>query len=245
MHKQKLSAIIIDDELPAIEQLKALLEETGRIEITGSLTSPEKALCQIVNKKPDILFIDIQMPVLSGIDLLKALSGFEKIPYVVVVTAYEDYMLEAFRNSAFDFLLKPVGRDEIDSCIDRVEKGLNNNPGQNFGQLFNKLNNRLTVTGSFTTHYIDLENILYLQADGRYSKIHLTSGKTISSCRNLGNLFEEIKINQFIRISRSCVINSDYLTRQNHNNRTLLLEANGTSREVAYSKRFLKLGVNK
>ena len=240
MSKLKLSALIIDDEQPAIDQLKMLLEETGRVKVNGYLTTPEKALCQIVDEKPDILFLDIQMPVLSGIDLLKALSGFKEKPYVVVVTAFEDYMLEAFRNSAFDFLLKPAGRDEIDSCIDRVEKGLNGNAKQNFGQLFNKLNNHITIPGAFTTHYLDLEKILYLQADGRYTDIHLTCGKKINSCRNLGILIDEINAKQFIRISRSCVINADYLTSQNHRNKTLLLEANGTSKELAYSKRFLK-----
>jgi len=243
MSNKKLSAIILDDEIHAIEQLRLLLNETGRVEVIKSITSPENAVCQILQHSPDVLFLDMQMPVLDGIDLLKALSQFENIPHVVAHTAFEDYMLQAFRNSAFDFLLKPVDRNDLDACIDRVKRGMNGKTKQNFRQLFNKLNHRITIPGSSTTHFIDPDDVLYIEADGRYTNIHLVCGKKINSCHNLGRLMDDIKMRHFLRISRSSVINTNYLTGQNHRNKTMILEANGTAKELSYTKRYFKLSV--
>jgi two-component system, LytTR family, response regulator len=237
---KKLSALVIDDETPALEQLSILLNESEQIEIKGKLNSTKNALCFIEEHSPDVLFLDIQMPHQSGIDFLKTLSQHENSPHVVMVTAYHDYMLEAFRNNAFDYLLKPIDRKELNVCIERLANKPNGKIKQDLTKLLMQLNNKITVPGVYETHFINTDNILYLQADGRYADIQLTCGKTIKTCRNLGVLFNEMKHKNFIRISRSCVINTNYLVKLNTGNKTLLLEANGTSKEVSFSIRYLK-----
>ncbi|HHP0585894.1 TPA: response regulator, partial [Vibrio harveyi] len=102
-----LTALVIDDEQFAREELAELLDETGQIEVIGDASNAIMGLKKINELKPDVVFLDIQMPQVTGIELLGMLDP-ETMPYVVFVTAYDQYAIQAFEDNAFDYLLKPV-----------------------------------------------------------------------------------------------------------------------------------------
>lgn len=116
-----LSALVIDDELLAREELTELLEETGHIEVIDQACNAIEGLKKINQLKPDVVFLDIQMPQITGIELLGMLDP-DTMPKVVFVTAYDEFAIQAFEDNAFDYLLKPVDTCRLDKTIQRLLK---------------------------------------------------------------------------------------------------------------------------
>jgi two-component system LytT family response regulator len=112
-----IKAYLVDDERPAIERLSRMLQATGRVEILGSSTDPAEALAALSSIRPDVLFLDIRMPELSGFQLLAELAN---PPLVVFTTAYDEYALDAFRADTIDYLLKPIDIDELKDAVKRA-----------------------------------------------------------------------------------------------------------------------------
>ncbi len=116
-----LSALVIDDELFAREELTELLEETGHIEVIDQASNAIEGLKKINQLKPDVVFLDIQMPQITGIELLAMLDP-ETMPNVVFVTAYDEFAVQAFEDNAFDYLLKPVDTCRLEKTVKRLLK---------------------------------------------------------------------------------------------------------------------------
>lgn len=116
-----LSALVIDDELFAREELTELLEETGHIQVIGQASNAIEGLKKINQLKPDVVFLDIQMPQITGIELLAMLDP-ETMPKVVFVTAYDEFAVQAFEDNAFDYLLKPVDTKRLAKTLNRLLK---------------------------------------------------------------------------------------------------------------------------
>lgn len=117
-----LNAIIVDDEKPAIEILKRLLEKTGQVCVAGSFMRAADALLKLQNLKPDVAFLDIEMPEISGLELAEKLIAADNDIEIVFVTAYDKYALEAFRVNAINYILKPLSSDDIAKTITRLKK---------------------------------------------------------------------------------------------------------------------------
>ena len=115
----KLRAYLVDDEPLALERLRRLLENTGRVEVTGFTTKPEEAVAALTEDPPDVCFLDIQMPRLTGFEVLAKLANQ---PIVVFTTAYDKYALKAFGVSAADYLLKPVEPETLTRALNQVER---------------------------------------------------------------------------------------------------------------------------
>jgi two-component system LytT family response regulator len=114
-----LRAYVLDDERLAVERLARLLEATRRVQIVGSATDPEDALAFLRDHEVDVLFLDIQMPELTGFELLDRL---ERDPFVVFTTAYDHYAIDAFAVNSIDYLLKPIEPERLDRALDRLER---------------------------------------------------------------------------------------------------------------------------
>jgi len=112
-------AYLVDDELPAVKRLTRLLQATGRVEIVGTEMNPAAAIEAIQAASPDVLFLDIQMPGLTGFDLL---GRVERQPFVIFTTAYDQYALKAFEVNSIDYLLKPVEPEELDRALNKLEQ---------------------------------------------------------------------------------------------------------------------------
>lgn len=116
-----IKALVIDDELYAREELIDLLHDTGDVEVIGECSNAIEGLKKINTLKPDVIFLDIQMPQITGIEMLSMLDP-DTMPKVVFVTAYDEYALQAFEDNAFDYLLKPVETSRLDKTIKRLKK---------------------------------------------------------------------------------------------------------------------------
>jgi two-component system LytT family response regulator len=113
-------ALIIDDELYAREELIALIEETGNIEVIGSCQNAIEGLKKIQKLQPDVVFLDIQMPQITGLEMLSMLDS-DNMPQIVFVTAYDQYALQAFEDNAIDYLLKPVSPERLAKTLKRLK----------------------------------------------------------------------------------------------------------------------------
>ncbi|MCD6581568.1 MAG: two-component system response regulator BtsR [Desulfuromusa sp.] len=116
-----IRALIIDDEQHAREELELLVQETGAFEVLGSCANAIDALRRIRMEKPELLFLDIQMPVLNGFELLAMIED-ELMPHVVFVTAYDEHALKAFEEKTLDYLLKPVSRERLLKTVNKVRE---------------------------------------------------------------------------------------------------------------------------
>jgi two-component system, LytTR family, response regulator len=117
--RRRLRAYLIDDEELALKRLVRLLEKSGRVDIAGSSTDPEQALAEVAGLRPDVLFLDIQMPGLNAFEFLGRLAAE---PLIVFATAYDQYALRAFEVNSIDYLLKPVEMERLERTLDRMER---------------------------------------------------------------------------------------------------------------------------
>jgi two-component system LytT family response regulator len=122
-----IRALIVDDELHARDELAALLEETGAFEIVGRCGNAVEAIQAIRAQRPGVLFLDIQMPAISGFELLSMIDDAE-LPEVVFVTAHDEHALRAFEERAIDYLLKPVARDRLAKTVERLQRPVRASP---------------------------------------------------------------------------------------------------------------------
>lgn len=118
-----MRALIVDDEVHAREELEALLLETGEFQIAGKCANALEALKAIKRERPEVLFLDIQMPVVNGFELLSMIDE-EIMPNVVFITAYDEYALKAFEESALDYVLKPIEKERLAKTVHRLKKTL-------------------------------------------------------------------------------------------------------------------------
>jgi len=115
----KIKCFLLDDQINSIERLKNLLHQTNRVEITGELCDPEKAIDQILQLKPELVFIDVEMPRMSGFEVIREIRNNLFFPKFIIVTAYDQYAIKAIRASAFDYILKPIDIDDLKEALER------------------------------------------------------------------------------------------------------------------------------
>src|SRR5688572_18668079 len=115
-----MKAYLIDDEPLATQRLKRLLEKSQRVDVVGLSNDPAQALIQIRALRPDVLFLDIEMPGMSGFELLEKLG--EPQPLIVFITAFDQYALEAFKVNSIDYLLKPVGAAQLERALNKLDR---------------------------------------------------------------------------------------------------------------------------
>ena len=139
-------------------------------------------------------------------------------------------------------MLKPIDRKELSTCIARIDKELKKRGNlQDIHGLLESISNKIVINGQYETFFINLKEIFYLEADGRYTDIHLLNGSKITVSQNLGRLHKEINKSDLKRISKSHVINTEYIHKINNRTKKCHLHNNGTEKELLYSKRYLML----
>jgi len=213
MKKRKIRAVIIEDEQEALDLLTGLVEETGLAIVTGSSTDPARAVELIADHEPDILFLDIRMPRLSGFDILNELrSKMNPTPFVVFTTAYDEYAIKAFEYAAFDYLLKPVDPERLQemlirySAISRGDNGKRSGVGHD--------NDRTLIFRAITgVVFIDPSEVVFITADGNYSTFHFASGRMETVTSLLGTIEDLLDETRFFRAGRSCILNTSCLAR--------------------------------
>jgi two-component system, LytTR family, response regulator len=205
-------AVIIDDETPARDLIKKFLEPVDQVRVIGEAENGFEGCRMINEKKPDLVFLDVQMPKLTGIELLDLIE--EPRPFIIFSTAYEEYAVQAFEKNAVDYLLKPYNRDRFMQAVNKFlarPRGQENRtedfrlpePG------LEKLK-RLPVRTGSRILIIKLEDIRLIAAEDDYVKIISNQGNYLKQV-TMNYLEKSLPEQMFVRIHRSYILNINYL----------------------------------
>jgi two-component system LytT family response regulator len=240
--KEMLSALIVDDEDNARILLSKLLEETllfGEVRLAQSVV---EAYSELNRFEPDIIFLDIKMPGQDGFAFIQDLPQKYKLQKIVFVTAFDQYAIKAIKNQAFDYLLKPVNRKELNQCLTRyIEK---KNEDKEAGKPVKITGSperitRIRVNTRSGTLFINPADILFCKAEGNYTTV-CTGKKHYLCSMNLGKVEDLLPQNGFIRIGRSYIINYEYITMLDRKECTIILVREGESVTVKIPRQHLK-----
>ncbi|NJN41037.1 MAG: response regulator [Flammeovirgaceae bacterium] len=243
----KTTCLVIDDEKLARDLLREYLDEYAQIEVVGECEKGKEALEKINNLKPDLIFLDVQMPGMSGFDVL---DQMDHDPQVIFTTAYDQYAIKAFEKNAVDYLLKPLDEDRFRMAVDRAlsrKKAEQNNLKELLENLkvgTNKnYDSHIFVQKSEKLFNLPVEDIIYLEASGDYTIITTQSDQFVSSS-GIGKLEEIMNPESFIRVHRSTIINVSFLKEiERHFNGGMIVKMqNGKSFPVSrtYAKAIRK-----
>lgn len=209
------TCLIIDDEKLARELLREFLESSPQIEIIGECSKGKEAVEQINKLKPDLIFLDVQMPGMNGFDVL---DEIEHEPYVIFTTAYDQYAIKAFERNAVDYVLKPLDQERFKLAVDRALKRKKTETGDIEGLLDSlrvvnprtSYDSHIFVQKSEKLFNLPVEDIIYLEASGDYTVISTKTDQFVSSS-GIGKLEEIMNPDTFIRVHRSTIINVNSL----------------------------------
>ncbi len=217
-----MKALVIDDEELARKRVLNLVEDVQEIEVIGECSNGKTAVEMINEKKPELIFLDINMKDMNGFEVLKQVEISPK-PIVIFVTAYDNYALKAFDVEAFDFLLKPFKDDRFFKTINKVLKTTKAEADTNFEkrlvEFFHEYSqngiqlnsvSKIPVKQGNKTALVDPKDILYILASGYYAEIYVKSKKYVLR-ESLNNLAEILDSNIFIRIHRSTIANLNFV----------------------------------
>ena len=189
-----MKVAIVDDEAPARSELRHLLAAHKDVEVVGDAASAADAATLV--GRCDVLFLDVEMPGASGLDLARLLRGAAEPPVVVFITAHAEYAVDAFAVEAFDYLLKPVDPERLARVVERLAE---RRPGAWEAR-------KIPVVAGGRTELIDQEQVRYVQAEGDYSRVH-TYDRSYLSTASLRELEAALPAERFLRIHRSYLVN--------------------------------------
>ncbi len=204
-----INVIIVDDEIKSAELLQLKLKKfCPGVEVIQVFTEPGKALHYLENNSPDAIFLDIEMPGMNGLTVAKKIKNKTEI---VFVTAYEKYSLEAFRIAALDYLLKPIDEKYLISCVKRLDEKLKLKTS---GEAVNKLNtqfDKIAVPSSEGVHFINLNDIIRVEAESNYSVFYFSDKKKLTVSKTLKQVEEVLANYNFFRPHKSYIINLGFI----------------------------------
>ena len=194
--------IAIDDEPLALKQIAGYISKTPFLELAGVCESALQALELLQNTAVDLMFVDINMPDLSGMDFVKTL---ENPPKIVFVTAYSDYALEGFRVDAIDYLLKPIGYADFLKSANKVKSWFDAQQVKPAEVTSNK--DFLFIKSEYKILRINFDDIKYIEAMSEYIRIHLMNSKPVMTQISMKALEDQLPEDRFMRVHRSFIIN--------------------------------------
>lgn len=239
-----MRAILVDDEPDGIRTLKKLLERhCPQVSIESTCANAATARKQIEIIKPDVVFLDIQMPGQSGLDMIADLpvKNFE----IIFVTAHNEYMLQALQFSAADYLLKPVDEDRLTEAVERVEKrlaeekheGLNEALLHNISNKGNPVEMRLCLPTLKGFVILKLDDIFYCEAERSYTIFHIEGNKTVMVSKPLLEYETLLADTTFLRIHKSFLINLRHVKEYQRGEGGLVIMSNHAELEVSRRKK--------
>jgi two-component system, LytTR family, response regulator len=236
------TCMIVDDEQNAIDFLSQLIREhTPVLKIVATANTSVDAIRKYIKTIPDLVFMDVEVDEMNGFDILNEICGEKRKPHIIFVTGYNRYAIEAFKTNALGYLLKPVNHEDLLRAVERFTKT------KEFEDHHEKLWNFIreysgkirfnTTTGFILFHPSE---ILYCAADHNYTTIFTTAEKPFVVSVNLAVVEESLNSADFIRISRSILINSRYLASVHRRNKTCTLKWQAKEIELPGSAEILK-----
>lgn len=231
-----IRTLVIDDEHYSRKELIHLLKQHPSIDVIGEGESGEQAILKTMQMQPDVIFLDVEMPIMNGMDAAKALRELKNVPKIVFATAYPQFGVEAFRLDAVDYLLKPYDENQLAETISRLEKLFikpeNNKPVKSAGRL------AVEVEGEII--YLHPNDIIYISREDKVSKI-VTTVKEYEVKTTIKELEERLRKFPFFRIHKSHLVHLDYAKRLTPwFNGAYQLELNGRDELLPVSRNYAK-----
>ena len=210
-------AVIIDDEKPARDIIRTFLRDIAEIEVLAECSDGFSGLKAVQELKPDLVFLDIQMPKLTGFEVLELI---ENPPVIIFSTAYDQYAIKAFEMNAADYILKPYSRERftqaVGKAVARLQSGLSVQPEiQKILQSADEkeeLLQRIAVKTRHKVHVVGVSEIIFLEAEGDYVMIHTKEGKYLKE-KTMKYFESHLDSEKFIRVHRSFIVNAEKIER--------------------------------
>ncbi len=240
---EKIKAIIVDDEPDARDIIADLLSDFSDVEVLSKEESVDKALTVVRRLKPDLIFLDIDMPKKTGFDLIRELKEYNLNPAIIFVTAYNEYAIEAIKHAAFDYLVKPIDIDDLKQSVERYKKERNSAPRLDRIETLLKSMQEERLKFSTRTGYIfiDPSEIIYCQAHHNYTDLIMTNDKKQTVIVNIGRIENMLPKAKFIKVNRSVIINKQFLTEINRKEKKCILRVNDEDISFCMPKEYIKL----
>jgi two-component system LytT family response regulator len=215
----KVRTLIVDDEPLAREGVRSLLESEPDIEIIGECGDGRSAVLAIEKQRPDLVFLDVQMPELDGFGVLETLE-LESLPVVIFVTAYDQYALKAFEVHALDYLLKPFDRERFNKALSRAKEQIflrkTGRHDQQLLALLQDLKNekkfleRLVIKNAGRIFFVKADEISWIEASGNYARLHVGAESHLLR-ETMNELETKLNPEKFLRIHRSHIVNMEHI----------------------------------
>jgi two-component system LytT family response regulator len=243
-----ITAILVDDEENALNALRQkILQHCPAVDIIATCSSSSQAIQVINEKQPDLLFLDIEMPVINGFNLLQQIKhrNFE----VIFVTAYDHYAVRAIRSSALDYLVKPVDVEELKEAVQRAcDQKQQPHSGERIDLLLEQVKgatqkiSRIAIPAADGIEFLRIADIIYLEAHINYTHIYLESGKKHVVARTIKDFEELLPVAGFFRIHNSYIVNTDRIEKYIRGEGGQVVLSNGPTLDVSKRKKteFLK-----
>lgn len=243
----KLRVLVVDDEAPARRKILRLLRQEADVQVVGEADGAEAGVAAISKHKPDLIFLDVQMPGADGFDVVAAIPT-ENMPRVIFVTAHDKFAVKAFEVHAFDYLLKPFSEERLRAALERVRQELvksSDGFASQLQQLMEQLQrersvpDRILVQENGRARFVATREILWVEADGNYVQLHC-AGKTYTLRGTMDSIAGKFDPKLFARINRSSLVRLDAIREMQpwfHGEYNVILQ-DGT--ELRWSRRYVK-----
>lgn len=239
----QIKTIIIDDEAHCIESLSLDLEKyCPDIEIVHKTASSKDGLTAIKKLKPDLVFLDIEMPWMNGFEMLELLHPFTF--EVIFVTAFDSYAIDAFKVSAIDYLMKPVDKEDLIRSVEKVKQRLSSSvsDGEKIHAMLETFFNsqqhkKIIFSERNKQQFVDPSQILYVKAESNYSQVFLEGQKSLTLSFTLKSIEEKLKDYEFLRVHHSYLVNMNKVTQYIKAEGGYLMVGENTMIPISRSKR--------
>lgn len=206
-----ITALIVDDEPLARKRMRKLLRAAEDVTVVGEAADGEEALRAVAERRPQVVFLDVQMPRLDGFEVVRRIAP-ESRPLIVFVTAFEQYALDAFRAAAVQYLLKPVGREPLRLALTRVRELVAARSNPSLTEFLNRLEQRtafmqhVAVKSQGRVRLVRVEQIDWFESAGNYVRLHVGRERFLLR-QTMNGLEQKLDPTQFVRIHRTTIVN--------------------------------------
>jgi two-component system LytT family response regulator len=248
---KKIRALIVDDESLARRGIRRLLQSAPDFEIVGEAVNGQDAVAAVEKQQPDLVFLDIQMPLLDGFSVIEKI-GAANLPEIVFVTAFDEHAIHAFEINALDYLLKPIDPERFQKCLERVRERVKNSKDEKIDDKLSSLLQslkrveshaenafleRVVVKDAGRIIFVGVDEIMWISSEGNYVKIH-TKGKSHLLRETMDGLESKLNPRKFLRLRRSTIVRIEEIKemRPLFNGEFIVILKNGS--ELISSRRY-------
>ncbi len=237
-----MKTIIIDDEPHCVGYLQVLLQQhCPSLQLVASANNGREGLSAIKHYHPELIFLDIEMPVMNGFRMLEELV---EMPFqIIFTTAYDRYALRAFKFSALDYLLKPIDAQELKNAVARSHKKPPIEPQQmtllkeHMASSNAIFSNKIAIPSQEGFNFLNVDDIVTCEAEGNYTKFHLKSGRSLVVSRTLGDVEDTLRERGFFRIHKQFLINLNHIAKYVKGDGGYVVMSNDQTVSIARSRR--------